>query len=94
MSDKTTLVMPGVKKMIVPKVFKRSLQIALAMAATALVVLAVLVANAMLVGKGTSVQGFNIWLAFIRRPDILAIMTLTSIVSVLLIYWQRDQERR
>jgi hypothetical protein len=33
-------------------------------------------------------------LAFIKRPDILSTMVLTAFVTVLLVYWQRNQERR
>ncbi len=33
------------------------------------------------------------WVTFINRTDILATMVLTALVTVLLVYWQRDQER-
>jgi nicotinamide riboside transporter PnuC len=36
----------------------------------------------------------NLWLTFIRRPDILTTMVLTAFVTVLFVYWQRNQERR
>lgn len=93
MSVKTTLVLPG-KKLQVPRFFKRLIQIALAVALTAVVALAVVVGNGLLLAKGKSFQGFDIWLAFINRTDILATMILTAIVTVLFVYWQRDQERR
>lgn len=94
MSDKTILVMPGSKtRMSVPKPVKRSLQVAVAIGLTCLVVLALILGNAMLMSKGNSTQGFNNWLAFIRRGDIQATMLLTAIVSVLFVYWQRDHER-
>jgi hypothetical protein len=38
--------------------------------------------------------GINVWLAFIRRPDILTTMVLTAFVTVLFVYWQRERERR
>lgn len=94
MSDKTTLVMPGVKKMSVPKLLKRTLQVAAAVALTCGVVLALVVGNGMLVGRGNSMQAWSTWLAFINRPDILTTMILTALVTVLFVYWQRDQERR
>lgn len=94
MADKTMLAMPGGKPIAVPKALKRLVQMLLSMALTSLVVLVVLMVNSMMVGKGTTAHGFNLWLAFIRRPDIFTIMALTSIVTVSMVYWQRDQERR
>jgi hypothetical protein len=45
-------------------------------------------------GRGGSFQaGWNAWLAFIKRPDILGTMVVTSVVTVLVIYWMRDRER-
>jgi nucleoside recognition membrane protein YjiH len=92
MSDKTTLVMPG-KKMMVPKLFKRSLQVALAVGLTAAAALALMVSSGLLQAKGSTMQGLNVWLGFINRPDIQATMVLTAVVTVLFVYWQRDQER-
>jgi hypothetical protein len=91
---KTTLVLPG-KKMLVSRMLKRSAQMAIAVALTSLVILAVVVGNGLLVGRGNSLQGgINIWLAFIKRPDIHVTMILTAMCSVLSVYWQRDRERR
>ncbi len=92
MSDKTTLVMPG-KKMQVPRMMKRSLQVALGVAATAAVALALMVSSGLLQAKGSTVQAWGVWFAFINRPDIQATMVLTSVVTVLVVYWMRDQER-
>lgn len=94
MSDKTTLVMPGVKKMTVPKLVKRSLQVAMAVGLTCLVVLALVFGNGMLMGRGSTWQAWSAWLGFINRPDILTTMILTALVTVLFVYWQRDHERR
>jgi branched-subunit amino acid transport protein len=93
MVDKTILVVPG-KKMSVPRIFKRTLQIIVAVALTAGVVLAILVGNALLVPRGKSVQGWDLWVAFINRTDILATMVLTALVTVAFIYWQRNHERK
>ena len=94
MVEKTVLALPG-KKVSVPRVFKRTLQVTLAAALTAAVMLVVVVGNGLLVGRGASLQGgINTWLAFIKRPDIYATIILTAVVTVLLVYWQRDQERR
>lgn len=92
MSDKTTLVMPG-KKMQVAKPVKRGLQVAASVALTMAVALALMVSSGFLQAKGTSVQAWYTWLAFINRPDIQATMVLTALVTVLFVYWLRDKER-
>ncbi|MCH9807409.1 MAG: hypothetical protein K0U74_06740 [Alphaproteobacteria bacterium] len=93
MADKTTLVLPG-KRLSVPKVLKRLLQITLAVGLTSLVALAVIAGNMMLTDKKAKIfKGIDQWLAFINRPDIMATMVLTAFVTVMLVYWQRDQER-
>jgi hypothetical protein len=94
MVETTILVVSG-RKLTVPRILKRSLQIAIAVALTAAVFLVVIVGNGLLVGRQTSVRaGIDLWLAFIKRPDILATMVLTAFVTVLFVYWQRNQERR
>ena len=93
MSNKTILVVPG-KKLSVPRVFKRTLQIAIAVALTSVVALLILVGNNLLVPRGRLLQGWEIWLTFINRTDILATMVLTALVTVWFVYWQRDQERK
>jgi hypothetical protein len=91
----TTLLVVSGKKLTVPRLLKRTLQIAIAVMLTAAVFLVVIVGNGLLVGRQTSLQaGINLWLAFIKRPDILATMILTAFVTVLFVYWQRNQERR
>ena len=91
----TTLLVVSGRKLTVPRILKRSLQIAIAVALTAAVFLVVIVGNGLIVGRQTSLQaGINTWLAFVKRPEILATMILTAFVSVLFVYWQRNQERR
>jgi hypothetical protein len=91
----TTLLVVSGKKLTVPRLLKRILQVAIAVALTAAVFLLVIVGNGLLVGRQASLQaGINLWLAFIKRPDILATMVLTALVTVLFVYWQRNQERR
>ena len=93
MVDKTTLVLPG-RRFSVPKLLKRLLQVTVAVALTAGVALVLIAGNLLLIGKkGKSFQGVDIWLSFINRTDILATMILTALVTVLFVYWQRDQER-
>jgi hypothetical protein len=54
----------------------------------------VIAGNGYLQGRTTFQAGFNAWLAFIQRTDILTTMVLTAAVTVLLVYWHRDQERK
>ena len=93
MSDKTILVVPG-KKLSVPRVLKRTLQIAAAVVLTSVVALLILVGNNLLVPRGRPLQGWDMWLAFINRTDILATMVLTALVTVSFVYWQRNHERK
>jgi hypothetical protein len=91
--ETTILVLAG-KKLKVPRIVKRVLQIALSVGPTLLVVLVIQAGDALLAGRVGSLQAATAsWLAYIRRPDILVIMTLTAIVTVLFVYWQRDRER-
>jgi hypothetical protein len=93
MSDTTQLVMAG-RRMLMPRLFKRLAQIALSVAVTAALFFVMIAGNGYLVGRTPLRAGFNAWLAFIQRSDILATMVLTAFVTVLVMYWQRDQERR
>lgn len=93
MSDKTTLVMPG-QNVIVPRIVKRVVQVAASCALTAAVALVLVVGSGMLLARGSSSRGVDIWLNFIQRPDIQGTMLLTAIVTVLYVYWHRDRERR
>lgn len=93
MSEKTILVVPGSKKLTVPRILKRTLQIAAAVALSAGVALAILIGNGLLVPRGHLLQGWDVWVTFINRTDILATMVLTALVTVWFVYWQRDQER-
>lgn len=93
MSDTTQLVMAG-KKMSVPRLLKRLVQVALAVALTAGLFFVVIAGNGFLTGRTTFQAGYQAWLAFVRRPDILTTMVLTACVTVLLVYWQRDRERK
>ncbi len=92
MADKTMLVMPG-KKLPVAKAVKRTVQVAGAVALTSGVALVLMLSSGLLQGKGTVWQAWTVWLGFINRPDIQATMVLTALVTVLFVYWQRDQER-
>lgn len=91
----TTLLVVAGRALTVPRLVKRILQVAIAVVLTSALLLMVIAGNGFLVGRQTSLQaGVSAWLAFIRRPDILASMTLTAAVTVLFLSWQRKQERR
>jgi hypothetical protein len=92
MSDRTMLAV-GVNKLLVPRMVKRALQAAVGAALTAGVVLVIVVGNGMLLGRGGSVQGFNAWLRFILRSDVLGMMLLTALVTTLYLAWERGREK-
>ena len=91
----TTLLVLAGKKWRVPRILKRTFQVAVSVGLTLLVVLFLQVGGSILAGRASSVQAATTdWLAFIKRPDILTVITLTALVTVLFVYWQRDQERK
>jgi len=93
MSDRTQFAV-GRHKVAMPRVMKRSLQVASAALLTAGVVLFVMMINGFLVGRGGTLAGVDVWLAFIRRSDIIGTIILTALVTTFFLYWQRDKERR
>lgn len=93
MSDRTQLAI-GRSTFSVTKLTKRALQMVIASALTAFAAFIILMLNNVLTAKSGFTQGFDVWYAFIRRSDILGTIILTAMVTVLFIYWQRDNERR
>lgn len=93
MSDRTQLAI-GRSTFSVTKLTKRALQTVIASALTAFAAFIILMLNNVLTAKSGFTQGFDVWYAFIRRSDILGTIILTAMVTVLFIYWQRDNERR
>lgn len=93
MSDRTQLAI-GRNSISVPRLTKRALEVIIATAITGLVSLAVLLLNNVLTGRGGWLNGFDIWLTFIRRPDILGTIVLTAICTVAFLQWQRDNGKR
>jgi uncharacterized membrane protein len=89
---KTMLVMPG-SKFQVSRIIKQLAQIGMGVAVAASIIGIVMVVNGLLSGRGTTMQWINVWMAFIKRGDILATMVLTAAATVLFVYWQRDRER-
>ena len=93
MSDRTMLAV-GANMLSVPRVVKRSLQVAIATALTAAVLFVIVVANGMLLGRGGATQGFGLWLTLIGRSDVLPMIVLTSIVTTAYLAWERNREKR
>jgi uncharacterized membrane protein YhaH (DUF805 family) len=88
MSDRTMIDVAG-KTLLIPRLAKRGLQVLTAMGLTALLTLAIIVANSMLTAKGGSASGFATWLAFIQRPEVIGTMLLTAIVTVFYLLWDK-----
>jgi hypothetical protein len=59
-------------------------------ALTSSVALVILVLNNVLTGRGGWMNGFQVWLSFMRQPAILGTMILTAFVTSLFLAWQRD----
>jgi len=86
MSDRTMLLF-GRSTYSVPKATKRALQVLIAVAVTAVTILVVLSLNNVLTTHSGWRAGFDAWLAFIRRSDILGTMVLTAAITVVSVYW-------
>ena len=93
MSDRTMLA-SGRSSFSVTRLTKRAVQSVVATGLAALASFLILMLNNVLTARSGWQQGLEVWLAFIRRSDILGTMILTAIVTVAFIYWQRDNERR
>jgi hypothetical protein len=92
MSDRTQLAI-GRNSISVPRLTKRAIEAGIATLLTAGVALVILVLNNVLTGRGGWIDGFDVWLSFIRKPAILGTMFLTALVTALFLAWQRDQNR-
>lgn len=93
MSDRTMLAI-GRSSFSVTRLTKRAVQVAAATALSAFASFVILMLNNVLTARSGWQQGLEVWLAFIRRSDILGTMFLTAIVTIAFVYWQREQERR
>lgn len=89
-----TMIAVGTSAFSVPRIIKRLLETAIATGVTALVALVVILVNSMLTARGGASLGIETWLAFVRRPDIIATMALTAFVTISYIAWSRKNERR
>jgi ABC-type sulfate transport system permease subunit len=90
MSDRTMIAF-GRASFSVPRLAKRALQVLTASGLTAMAALFIIMANSLLLGRGVT-PGFETWLAFIRRPDIVGAIVLTAIVTIGYLYWDKRSE--
>ena len=93
MSDRTMIAL-GRASISVPRIAKRALQVLTAVGMTAMVALVVIVMNSLLMAHGGFVPGFDAWYGFIRRPDIIATMVLTAVVTVGYLFWEKRSDKR
>ena len=89
MSDRTQIAI-GRNTLSVPRITKRLAEVAVATGLTGLAAFIILELNMVLTGRSGFFQGFDLWLSFIRRSDILGTIILTAIITVAYINWQRD----
>ena len=89
MSDRTQLAF-GRNMISVPRMTKRVVEVAVITGLSGLASLLILGLNNVLTARSGFTAGFDLWMQFIRRSDILGTMILTAIVSVTYITWQRD----
>jgi uncharacterized membrane protein len=74
----------------VPRLTKRLVEVAVITGLSCLAALIILGLNNVLTARSGFSAGFDLWMQFIRRSDILGTMILTAIVAVAYITWQRD----
>ncbi|MBK9079387.1 MAG: hypothetical protein WBP38_09570 [Hyphomicrobium sp.] len=89
MSDRTQLAI-GRTILSVPRLTKRAVEVAVVTGLTGLAALLVLGLNNVLTARSGFTGGFDLWMQFIRRSDILGTMILTAIVAVVYLSWNRD----
>jgi hypothetical protein len=77
-----------------PPVMRKFVDVAIAIALTAAVVFIIVVMNSFLMTRANAWHGFNLWYAFIMRPDILGTMILTALVTMLFMFWQQGGRPR
>lgn len=77
-----------------PPVMRKVFDVLIAIALTAAVAFLIVVSNSFLMSRGNYLQGFNLWYAFIRRPDILGTIVLTALVTIGYVFWQQDRRPR
>jgi hypothetical protein len=74
-----------------PPLVHKLIDVLIAVALTAAVAFAIIVLNSFLMARGSSWHGFNLWMSFVGRPDILGTMILTALVTVGYGLWQQGR---
>ena len=74
-------------------IVRRGLDVLIAIALTAAAAFVIVISNSLLVGRA-SWHGFNIWYAYVLRPDILGTMILTALVTVAYYFWAQSGRPR
>ncbi len=86
-------------RLSIPPLVWHIVDLVMTVALTAAVTLVIMVANGLLVAKsappagrqgslGPYEQGFDVWLGFIARPDILGTMIVTALVAAVYFSWR------
>ena len=73
-----------------PPAMRKAVDVLTAIGLTAAVFFIIVVANSFLMARGNYTQGFNLWYAFILRPDILGTMVLTALVTIAYLFWKQS----
>jgi hypothetical protein len=89
MSDRTQFAI-GRNMISVPRFTKRAAEVAVITGLTCLAALMILGLNNVLTARSGFTGGFELWMQFIRRSDILGTMILTAIVAVGYVNWLRN----
>jgi hypothetical protein len=90
MTDRTMIAL-GRTSFAVPRLAKRALQALTVAGLTATVSLVIVMANAFLTVKDGPLRGFQVWYAFVTRPDIIGTALLTAAVAVAYLFWNTGQ---
>ena len=73
---------------------RKGLDVLIATGLTAAAVFVIIFSNSLLMARGGSWHGFNLWYSFILRPDILGTMILTALVTVAYFIWTQTRRPR
>ena len=76
-----------------PPLTKKLTEVAIAVGLTLAVVFVIIFSNGLLTSRAGYMNGLNVWLAFVQRPDILGTIALTALVTVLYGMWQQGGRR-
>lgn len=77
-----------------PALMRQALDVLTAIGLTGGVFFVIVVANSFLMSRGNYSRGFNLWYAFILRPDILGTIVLTALVTMGYLHWKQGGRPR